>query len=121
MILYKNIVLGVGLLMLAGCACGPDRWAELLETQVRCGMSPPEVKKLSGRNLAKLDTPSHRGTHVIGEEGDATEVWLTFSEDRLQAVQLGWMYRLKRMAYAQKAELCTASPMAPSRPPVQEK
>jgi len=114
MISYKNIVFGVGLLMLAGCVCGPDRWAELLETQVRCGMSPQEVEKLSGRKLAKIDTSSHRGTHVIGEEGEATEVWLVFKDERLQAVQLGWMYRLKRMAYAQKAELCTGSPLAPS-------
>ena len=72
-------------------------------------MSPQEVERLSGRKIIRLDVPTHRGTHVINEEGDATEVWLAFKEDKLQSVQLGWMYRLKRMAYAQKAELCTGA------------
>ncbi len=106
----KVVFFGIGILgFLAGCACGQDRWAELLETKSRCGMSPQEVERLSGRKIIRLDVPTHRGTHVINEEGDATEVWLAFKEDKLQSVQLGWMYRLKRMAYAQKAELCTGA------------
>lgn len=105
----KKLIIIFGFLgMLSGCACGPERWAELLETQAKCGMSPQEVEKLSGQKVARLDVPSQRGTHMIGEEGEATEVWLVFKDDKLQAVQLAWMYRLKRMAYAQKAELCTS-------------
>ena len=111
----KAVILGVGVFsLLAGCVCGPDRWAELLETQARCGMSLQEVERLSGRKITRLDVPTHRGTHVIGEEGEATEVWLVFKEDKLQAVQLGWMYALKRMAYTQKAELCTGPFVAPT-------
>lgn len=105
----QSFVLGVWLLFFAGCACGPDRWAELVETHVHCGMSPQEIEKLSGRRVTKLDYPSPRGTHVIGEEGEATEVWLVFKEDKLQEVQLGWMYRMKRMAYAQSVRLCRTS------------
>ena len=102
-----TVILGIGFLsLLAGCVCGPARWAELVETQVTCGMSPQEIEILSGRKLTLLDVPTHRGTHMIGGEGEDTEVWLVFKEDKLQAVQLGWMYRLKRMAYSQKAELC---------------
>jgi hypothetical protein len=112
----RNFICGIGLLsMLSGCACGPERWAELLETQARCGMSPQEVEKLSGQKVVKLDVPSQRGTHMIGAEKEATEVWFVFKDDKLQAVQLAWMYRLKRMAYAQKAELCTSPFAAPSQ------
>ncbi len=106
----ETVILGIGFLsLLAGCVCGPARWAELVETQVTCGMSPQEVEILSGRKLTVLDVPTHRGTHMIGGEGEDAEVWLAFKEDRLKAVQLGWMYRLKRMAYSQKSELCTGS------------
>lgn len=105
-----NILFTVVMLMLAGCVCGPARWAELLQAEVRCGMSPQEVEHLSGRKLTKIDLPSSRSTHLIGEEGEATEVRLVFRDDKLQSIQIAWMYRLKKMASAQRAELCNPVP-----------
>ena len=90
--------------LLAACACGPARWAEDLEHQVKCGMNLKEVEHLSGRSIKELNRA--QATHYIGEDLDDTEVWLTFKDDKLQAIQLAWMYRLKKMASAQKVYLC---------------
>jgi len=76
-----------------------------METEVKCGMSLHDVETLAERPVKELNRSW--ATHYIGEETESTEVWLTFKDDKLQAVQLAWMYRLKRMARAQRVELCS--------------
>lgn len=88
-------------LLLAACACGPAKWAEDLENRVKCGMNLKEVEQLSGYPIKELNRT--QATHYIGEELDDTEVWLTFKDDKLQAIQLAWAYKLKKMASAQKS------------------
>jgi len=95
------------------CACGPARWAEELEHQVKCGMTRQEVEQLAERPVKELNRSW--ATHYIGEETQPTEVWLTFKDDKLQTVQLAWMYRLKKMASAQRRELCPLSPATSPR------
>ena len=53
-----------------------------------------------------LDSPRPGATHQIGAEGETTQTWLIFKEDKLQSIQLMWTYRLKRLATAQRVELC---------------
>ena len=96
------------LFIFAACACGPASWAERLETQVNCGMSRQEVERLGGHEVREL----HRtwATHYMGNESEPTQVWLTFQNDKLQSIQVAWMYKLKKMASAPRIQLCTPVP-----------
>ena len=95
------------LTLLTACVCGPARWAEELEFQVRCGMSAQEVEQVSGRKVEALNRSW--ATHYIHDDW-STDVWLTFKDDRLQSIQVAWVYALKKMASAQRVSLCPASP-----------
>lgn len=104
----RVFVAGACTIIMTACACGPARWAEQLEHKVQCGMTIKEVSAVAERPVKELNRSW--ATHYIGEEVEATEVWLTFKDDKLQSIQLAWMYRLKRMASAQRVELCSPSP-----------
>ena len=105
MIVTTRRCIVVMMLMLGGCVCGPAQWAVELGHQLKCGMVPQEVERVVGQPVRPLNRSW--ATHYIGEETDATIVWLTFEEDKLQASQLGWMYALKRMARADQIWLCS--------------
>ena len=68
-------------------------------------MTAKEVEGLSERHVTTLDSPRAGATHQIGAEGETTQTWLIFKEDKLQSIQLAWMYRLKRLATAQRVEI----------------
>lgn len=105
-------IVGCAVVMTA-CACGPALWAERLEQQVKCGMTPQEVERLAGRPVEPLG--ESWATHFIGDEVEATRVWLVFKDDKLWSIQLAWMYRLKKMASAQRVNLCSAPPAKSTR------
>lgn len=76
-------------------------------------MTKQEVERLAGRPVESLG--ESWATHFIGEEVEPTRVWLIFKEDKLQSIQLAWMYRLKKMASAQRVNLCSAPPATSPR------
>jgi hypothetical protein len=71
-------------------------------------MSLEEVERLAERPVQKVSHPW--ATHVIREDGETTQVWFIFKENKLQSVQLAWMYRLKRFATNEGLRLCVQEP-----------
>ena len=103
-----DLIFVVGIaFMLSACMCGPARWAEELQFQVRCGMSPQEVEQVSGRKVEALNRSW--ATHYIRDDW-STHAWLIFKDDQLQSIQVAWVYQLKQMASAQKRQLCNSAP-----------
>ena len=92
--------------ILSGCVffCGPDRWADRLELEAKCGMSPQEIERLADRQLVKAEIPTARRTHVIRD--GATDVLLIFKEDQLQSIQSAWTYAYGKVLYSQRVKLC---------------
>jgi len=93
-------------LTLQGCNT-PAEWAEQLDSQAKCGMSPDEVERIARHQIAPLEPPRGWATHVIRD--DHTEVWLGFSDRKLEWLQVAWAIKMERMATYQKVDLCGLS------------
>lgn len=108
-----------GLLLLASCA-GPQRWADQLSVELRCGMSVAEVGRASQRDVQPFSSawrPVYREqnkdlveernapglgetaadsakidfTHWIGGGSQRTSVLLAFKMDKLVALRIEWL------------------------------
>jgi hypothetical protein len=93
-------------LTLLGCNT-PAEWAEQLDSQAKCGMSPVEVERIASRQIVPVKPPRGWATHVIRD--DHTEVWLGFSDRKLEWLQVAWAVKMQRMATYQKVDLCGLS------------
>ncbi len=92
------------LLVCAGCAQGPAKWAEDAETRVRCGMSVADVRTITGRNPEQLDVPIEWTTHLIRD--GSTDLRLGFPQGKLRWVQVVWAQKMMKVAMYQRADLC---------------
>ncbi len=104
-----RLIITMGLcFFLSGCIwfCGPAGWAERLELKVTCGMSPQQVTDLANHQIAKMDVPTAWGTHLIRD--GATDVWLVFRDDKLESMQVAWMYTYGKMLFGQRVRLCSS-------------
>jgi hypothetical protein len=101
-----RIFVAVVVLFIAGCN-GPAKWAEQLDSQAKCGMSQDEVERIASHRIVPLQPPHDWATHVIRDE--RTEVWLGFSDQKLQWLQVAWAIKMQRIATYQKVDLCRLS------------
>lgn len=96
------IILATTLLLFA-CA-SPSRWAEALETQLKCGMSVKDVETVSQKTVQTMEVPRGWVTHFLRD--GSTDVWLGFRDDKLESVQVAWAEKMMKMATYQRIDLC---------------
>ena len=99
----SRVLVVLAALTLSGCN-SPARWAEKIDLHARCGMSVEDVERLTSHSVETVVPPRGWATHVI--RVDQTEVWLGFSDGRLQWLQVAWAIQMQRMATYQKVDLC---------------
>jgi hypothetical protein len=90
-------------LVLAGCACGPARWAEETDNRLTCGLTVDEVRSIAGR-IQEFDVPRDWTTHVV--QYGSTELWLGFVDGKLRWSQILWAQKMMKMAMYSRRNLC---------------
>ena len=91
-------------LLLTGCASRPAAWANELGGKLRCGMTVSEVQQLAQKPIERANRSWM--THLVRD--GATDVWLTFENDRLRAYQVAWVKPLTMVEETPRVELCAA-------------
>lgn len=94
----------LALVLLAGCANGPARWAEDVAERLECGMAVEQVQRLSSRPLEAMEVPRDWMTHFIRD--NATDLWLGFDQGKLRWSQVAWAARMMKMATYQRVDHC---------------
>jgi hypothetical protein len=107
----KNLLVLSLLLVCAGCAQGPAKWAEDAEARLQCGMSVTEVRSAIGRNPEQLEVPIDWATHLIRD--GSTDLRLGFPQGKLRWVQVLWAQKMMKMASYQRADLCGEASQSP--------
>lgn len=74
--------------------------------KLRCGMTIAEVESLAG---SKLRPQGRRpwGTHILHQ--GTTDIWLHFSDDKLQSAQVFTFDGLMKMKLWPRVELCSGT------------
>lgn len=85
-------------------------WTEEFASQLKCGMSPSEIRALTPEKVEILEAGSHPwlGRHFV--RNDKTELWMQFdSDERLRSIVLsgpdGWRIMSRRLS--PRKNLCT--------------
>jgi hypothetical protein len=100
----KKLCIIVGALILAGCAHGPNKWAEEIVAASQCGMSVAEAERLAGGELRAMSGRTPRGTHVARNGSSA--VWFDFDDGRLVSVQPAWTSAMAKDDDGPRKDLC---------------
>jgi hypothetical protein len=93
------------LVFLVTACCGPGKWAEIADSELRCNMSISDIE-----NVANTKTLSLGGrkfgwaTHMIKD--GSSNIYLGLENNQLKWMRVHWDIGLERSAMYQKVDLC---------------
>jgi hypothetical protein len=100
------LAVGFGMVILAGCACGPAQWATRAQLELRCGQTVEQVAQVVQRDVRRVDVADERRTHLVRDGG--TDLWLVFGSGGLRTVQVAWTYQMTNVAMGPRWDLCAS-------------
>jgi|APLak6261664116_1056043.scaffolds.fasta_scaffold33417_2 hypothetical protein len=93
------------LAFLAIACCGPNRWAERVDSELRCNMSAAEIETALNKKILNLEGKKFGwATHWI-KDGNSS-VYFGLDNNHLKWLRVQWGVDLERIAMYQKVDLC---------------
>lgn len=97
------------LAFLTTACCGPGKWAEIADSELRCNMSIWDIENVANTKTLSLGEKKFGwATHLIKD--GSSSIYLGLENNQLKWMRVHWDIGLERSAMYQKVDLCgTAS------------